>query len=413
MPRNFGNWLKAYIDYTEFSESPTAFHFWTGVATIAGALRRKVWIDQRYFQWTPNFYIVFVGPPGIVAKSTSMQTGLGLLERIEGIHMGPQSTTWQALTMALEEARESVPYGDETDPVNMEYRDMSCVTCAVSELGTFLRTQDGELVDVLVDLWDGRLSTWKRRTKTQGDTSINNPWINIIACTTPSWLKENFPEHMIGGGLTSRIIFVYGDQKRHLVPYPADVVEDEAFKAKADLLVDDLQQISDLKGEYKLDKPAKLWGVKWYEKHWTSRPVHMASARYEGYIARKQTHIHKLAIILAAAQRNELVITEDDLKTADRFITDLEADMLQVFESIGIADTAKTVGEIINFLRVHKKLSKRELFHLCYTIMTHKEFVEACEAGVTAGMLRITQEGNEYFYHLGAKATERKATVAK
>src|SRR5574343_321589 len=72
MPRNYQNWLRAYVAFTADSESPDDFHFWTGVATIAGALRRRVWIDMRKFQWTPNFYIILVGPPGIATKSTSI-----------------------------------------------------------------------------------------------------------------------------------------------------------------------------------------------------------------------------------------------------------------------------------------------------------------------------------------------------
>ena len=83
MPRNFPNWLQGYLEYTKASESPTPFHFWTGVSTIAGALRRRVWIDQRYFQWTPNFYIVLVGPAGVAAKSTSLRSGMKLLEKLK------------------------------------------------------------------------------------------------------------------------------------------------------------------------------------------------------------------------------------------------------------------------------------------------------------------------------------------
>jgi len=127
MPRNFDNWLREYQIYTQHSEAPDLFHFWVGVSTIAGALRRRVWIDQRYFQWTPNFYIVFVAPAGIATKSTSIRIGLKLLEEIEGIKFGPQSLTWQALTKALKDAEMGVPYEDGFIP-------MSCITCAVSEL---------------------------------------------------------------------------------------------------------------------------------------------------------------------------------------------------------------------------------------------------------------------------------------
>ena len=58
MTRTHPHWLKAYMHFTRTSEAPDAFHFWSGVGTIAGALRRRVWLDMRHFQWTPNFYII-------------------------------------------------------------------------------------------------------------------------------------------------------------------------------------------------------------------------------------------------------------------------------------------------------------------------------------------------------------------
>ena len=66
MTRIHNDWLSAFLDYTQFGEAPKHMYFWAGVSAIAGALRRKVWIDQAYFRWYPNFYICLVAPPGIV-----------------------------------------------------------------------------------------------------------------------------------------------------------------------------------------------------------------------------------------------------------------------------------------------------------------------------------------------------------
>src|SRR5690606_40860563 len=74
-------------------------------------------------------------------------------------------------------------------------------------------------------------------------------------------------------------------------------------------------------------------------------PIYLASDRYSGYLARKQTHIHKLAIVLAAAQRNELEIRPEDLMTAERIMTSLEHDMAKVFESIGMRSEERRVGK--------------------------------------------------------------------
>jgi hypothetical protein len=81
-------------------------YFWVGVSAIAGALRRKVWIDQAYFRWHPNMYIILVAPPGIVSKSTTASVAMRLLRRVPGIKFGPDVVTWQALVGAFAEATE-------------------------------------------------------------------------------------------------------------------------------------------------------------------------------------------------------------------------------------------------------------------------------------------------------------------
>lgn len=390
--RNFSNWLQGYLDYTNASESPTAFHFWTGVATIAGALRRRVWIDMRYFQWAPNFYIVLVGPPGVAAKSTTIQSGMRLLEKLK-VPLGPASGTWQAVVDGLEKSIQTVKYIDaDGNPAESVY---SAMTVPVSELGTLFKMDDISLMDVLIDLWDGGLRTWSHKTKSSGNTEIKNPWVNIIACTTPSWLQNNFPEHMIGGGLTSRIIFVYGDKKRHLVAYPFDHISGQSHRETEEKLFQDLCEISTLAGEYRLTEEALIFGRQWYEHHWTTRPAHLASDRYGGYLSRKQTHIHKLAMVISAAKRSKLIIEEADLREANELITSIETDMLKVFTSIGLVDSARQVQELVSFVRIHGFISTQDLWNLCMTSMDMNAFKMNVQSAITAGLVRGTTKDSK------------------
>lgn len=391
------------MEYTQGSEAPDVFHFWTGVSMIAGALRRRVWIDQRWFQWTPNFFIIFVAPPGVATKSTTARMGQRLLAEVPGIHFGPSSITWQALIVALQEAKELVGVETTNLPVdemlNAERLPMACITSVVSELGTFLNPSDDDMVNILTDLWDGQLGpAWERKTKTAGEASVENPWINVIGCTTPSWLKRNFPEHLIHGGLTSRTIFVYADTKRKLNAYPSETVDENIFNELGDRLIEDLVTISKLIGAYEMQPEAIAWGTEWYKNHWAKRPIHMASERFEGYISRKQTHLHKLAIVLAASSRNELIITKEDLVTAESLITALEADMHKVFESIGIVDGSRNVTELLTFVRAYKKASGLDLWRLCMTTMSRKDFEEAVTACVKANYISVRSEGGGSIY---------------
>lgn len=392
MARRLTNWLSSYAAYTEVSEAPEMFNFWSGVSTIAGALRRRVWIDQVKFKWTPNFYIVFVSPPGVATKSTTMSVGMNLLKQIDGIIMGPQSLTWQGLTSGLQDSLQLIPINDTTDIMKQSYIAMSAITCEIGELGTMLDPRDPTLMSVLIDMWDGREGKWERWLRSKENTTIENPWINIIGATTPSWLNENFPESMIGSGLTSRIVFVYADQKKYLIPYISELVNLPEHKKLEEDLLFDLGEIAQLKGEYKLSAEAREFGREWYKQHWIHPEEHLVTDRMQGYRARKQTHIHKLAMVLSAAEDDELVIHLHHIETALAFAAGIERDMHIVFQSIGVSQSAKDMEILLGFIRPTGRVMHQDLWRACYRSMSRKEFGEAIDALVHAGYIRLVNE---------------------
>lgn len=373
MPRHFKNWLKTYVQHTASSEAPDVFHFWTGVTTVGGALRRRVWIEQNLFQWVPNFYVILVSPPGVVTKSTSISLGMRLLRQVDGIKFGPESMTWQALAESLADAME---YVDLPDPVTGIPKPvpMSCITIEVSELGTFLRTDDSQLVSFLTRMWDGQKTPFKHKTKASGNIDVENPWLNIISATTPGWMRDNFSESLVTQGLTSRVVFVYGDTKRHFVAYPAKASKVQDYHDTEKKLIEDLKEIAKLKGEYKLTDEAEAWGETWYINHYTKLPTHLASDRFGGYVARKQTHLHKLAMVLAASQRDKMLIEKDDLIEAEALLTESEQSMIKVFESVGLVDEARHVNSIVTLVRAYGFLPLQELRNLTMNTISDKDF---------------------------------------
>ena len=365
-------------------------HFWTAVSTIAGGLRRKVWIDQYYFKWYPNFYIILVAPPGVVAKTTTADVGMDLLRQVPGIRFGPSVVTWQALVQAFAEGQE----GFEYPPDSKTFHTMAAITINSGEFGNLLNPQDKEMVDMLVNLWDGK--GFKKQTKHSGNDEVVNPWINLIACTTPAWIAGNFPEYMIGGGFTSRCVFVYTDRKERLVPYPGLSVPTQIEEFKM-ALIQDLEQISTMAGEYKLTKEAIEWGSEWYAIHNTKRQPHLDDDRYGGYVARKQTHIHKLAMVLAASRRADLIIQKDDLFTAARMVTDLEAEMVKVFQKIGMNEEATAAARLLEFLKRRGKCSYSEAYRYIHAMFPmYRVFDEVMMGLVKTKRVAMTQIGNEY-----------------
>jgi hypothetical protein len=252
------------------------------------------------------------------------------------------------------------------------------------------------MVDLLVTLWDGKEGNFTKATKSSGSNIVPNPWINLIACTTPSWIAGNFPEYMIGGGFTSRTIFVYADEKAKYVAYPGLHVPTD-LEQRAASLVTDLQHIAtSLAGEYKLSARAVEWGEAWYKHHYQNKPLNLDPERFGGYIARKQTHIHKVAMVLAASGSDELVITEEHLATAHTMVTDLEPDMQFVFSKIGRSDASLYAEKLVAFVHARGKVSYTEAYRYVHTYFPSMRDFEDVLAGChRAGYIKLVVFGNE------------------
>lgn len=384
MSRRCGDWLDSFIDYAGFGEAPKHFYFWIGCSTIAGALRRRVWIDQSYFQWYPNLYVVLVAPPGIVSKSTTADIGMSLLRRVPNIKFGPAVITWQALVQSFAGAAEAFEW-------NSSWHTMSAMTISSSEFGNLLNPHDKDMVDMLVNLWDGK--SFQKKTKMSGDDEVINPWINIIACTTPEWIAGSFPEYMIGGGFTSRCVFVYAEDKERYVAYPDEVVPANLSDRGLDL-VHDLEWISTkLAGPYTLTPQAREWGREWYRRHYEHDAKQLDPSRYGGYVARKQTHMHKVAMILAASKRDEMVITLEDLITAHTMVTGLEEQMPKVFDKIGMKGEAVHLDRIVR----HVQIAGRTPMSMLYKMFGRQfpragEMEEILTSACRANYIRLEQD---------------------
>lgn len=396
MSRNFPDWLAAYCAYASFSEAPRHMHFFAGVAAVAGALRRKVWLDQAYFRWYANHYIIFVAPPGIVSKSTTVGIAMNLLRAVPGIQFGPDVVTWQALVSAFAASSEQFPVLLEDG--SQDYHNQCALTLESSELGNLINPQDRDMIDLLVNLWDCKQGAFKKSTKASGNDTVENPWINIVGCTTPAWIAGNFPEYIIGGGFTSRCLFVYTDKKEKLVAYPSRHVPKDIQRMR-ELLVQDLEHIAtNFAGPFTMSEEAVEWGTEWYKRHYQSPPKLLSDERFSGYIARKQTHIHKLAMVLSAATRDDMVISAEDLSTANTMISALEVDMPKVFEKIGQNEKGMQAQRFIHFIRANGRVKKADAYKYIHAHFPDvREFAAVLSGCIESGQIIVVQDGSDLY----------------
>ena len=393
------NWITKYLQFTSHSEAPKQFNYWTAISVIAGALRRKVWIDQRYFIWTPNFFIFFVAPAGIVNKTTAAKVGhrlLKALDKEELIFYGAESTSWQSLIKDM--ATNMQHFVDIPGELGLNHCSVNIIA---GELGTFLDPRDRNSVNMLTNLWDGWFDEdLEKSSKTQGSESLTNPWINLIGCCTPAWIADNMDDYFSGGGLASRVVFVYSEDKERLIAYPALEINQEDFDASKQELIHDLRIISRIAGQFHITKEGTDWGDIWYKEHYRQYKIggfmHLNDQKFQGYIARKQGHIHKLAICLSAAESDSKIVEKRHIQDAADVITELEKDMPKVYGMMAAEGDAVIADDIYNYMRINgEKIERTTLYRQFWRVMSYDTFEKALNSLHQAGLISAPMMGKQ------------------
>lgn len=385
--RNYTNWINAYLDYSSFTEAPEHVRFWVAVSTIAGALGRKVWIDQHSFHWYANHYIVLVGPPDVISKSTTMKMGMNLLKQVPNFKMGPTACSWQALVKEMAE-----DMSEDWDLGDGKVTTVTPCTVSSTELGNFLKTRDPDFLDTMIALWDGDTID-KKNIKEGGSICIEHPLLNLNGCTTPSWISQNIPEHMLEGGLLSRIIFVYADKIDHPVAYPADHMPKDIIRTEGKL-IEDLTAINIMKGTFTLTGEAKLWATDWYNRMKTAD--RSMDEKQRDRITRKQTHVHKLAMVLSAARSPDRIITLEDLAMAVKQIDALAEYRATIIASVGKSVESTLADQVCSFVKSRRQVSERDVYRRVHSQLPNvNAFIEMMNGLEKAGFLKRISLGGE------------------
>ena len=341
LERKLPHWIDAFMLYTQNTEPPDLFRKWTAISCIASAMQRKCTMEWgTSLSFYPNMFIVLVGPSA-AGKGTAMSPGFDLISEIPSIRMSANATSLQALIRHLKDI--NLTDIDLKDPTKSTYH--SSLTVFSKEFTVFLGYHNQELMSSLCDWYDCD-KKWSYDTISRSKEEIVGVWVNLIGGTTPDLIQAALPIEAIGGGLTSRIIFVYEEKKGRLVTMPVQTPKEVELR---ELLLHDLEKISMLSGKFNYTSDfVNLW-TSWCIDAENNPPFY--DNKFEGYMGRRRTHLMKLAMIISAAHgRHDLTVSGDDLKEAVKLLLEVEVKMEGVFKGVGKSDIASLINNVTNFL---------------------------------------------------------------
>jgi len=338
--RHLPDWIDGFMLLTENSEPPLLFRKWTAISAIAAALQRKVRIDWgTSLTFYPNLFIVLVGPSA-TGKGTAMNFALDIMGKVPAIKMAAQATSLQALIRRLKETNLT-----DIDLESGEQQFHSSMTIFSKEFTVFLGYHNRELMAALCDWYDCD-RRWKYETISRKTEEIVGVWVNLHAGTTPDSVKASIPLEAIGGGLTSRIIFIYEEKREKLVVLPTQTQREKELQ---EMLIRDLEQISMMSGQFRVTEGfARDWSDWCYD---SDKNPPFFDKKFDGYCGRRRGHLMKLCMVISASHGlNGLVLTSDDLARANLLLREAEVKMPFTFKGLGKSDISGLVQDGITFI---------------------------------------------------------------
>jgi len=395
MERRLSDWISGFLKYTENTEPPYTFRLWTALHTVAAVLQRKCYLPWGSLTFYPNMYIVLVAPPGAARKGTAMGPSLDLLSEPNlGIKLAAEAITREALIRELKNANDTI--------INQQTGEMllhSSLTIHSQELTVFLGYHNYQLMSDLADWYDCR-KRWTYRTKWSGTDDIIGVWVNIIGATTPELIQESLPMDAIGGGLTSRMVFVYEERRAKSVADPFLSKEELELHDK---LVIDLEMMKMLTGPFRVTDDFVDFWIKWYPEQEFYRPFD--DPRFSGYFERRPTHVMKMAMLLNASRGNNMTINKEDLTKAIGILELTEKKMFYTFKGVGKSRFAEVLTKIMAYVGRKKQVPYSELINVFMRDVTKfdldkiietLEAMKFCKLMLPAGIITYNDgyEGN-------------------
>jgi hypothetical protein len=356
-------------------EAPLIFWIWGAIFAVSSMLKRQSYLKFGHKREYPNLYLMFVAPPGVAKKTTSIDFALGIMrDSVEHIQhpktrvmRSPHiinDATEEALHKELKPQKSPVSYeeirpGGEKSVVSEVVNTGSNAVITANEMTTIIskKKYQGGIVTKLTSLYDCR-DVDERVTVSHGRERLENIFVNFFGATTPGAIKTQFPEDALSGGLISRMVSIFVDSSPRSFPLPVVFkgVPSEKELAKR------LAWIADHAiGEYRFTPEAmEMYRTVYYPKiqHYKESGDEHTQMLY----ARMDTLLRKIPVILRAMEYtpgNEVGF--EHLELAWKLIQYSISTSSSLLNKLGEGEDFKTKVRVMTRMKSKKIVTFRQL----------------------------------------------------
>lgn len=377
-----------------------SFIFWSGATAISTVLKRNVYVGRGTYKLHPNLFTILVGRPGI-GKGTAIKPAVKLMAEAK-----VANTLSGRITIEYVLERLSVGWPPPMVGGTFKVGNESACMIFSTELSVFLGASPNTL-PILCDLWDFDEGDFEYGTRHKGEFKIKNPCISLLGGSTQEWLISSIPSSAVGGGFTRRVNFVVANDREKLLPWP--VVQNHS--AVRDSLVQDLQSISRLKGEFQFAQDVRPLFESCYAVD--SNPTEYDDEATTSYKTSLWAQVVKLAMCMSASRGDDLIITKADFQKAYNAIMTVAGNVPKVFRGVGESEFAVVTDKVLRFLEAKGYANRQEMIRALWRDATHEELDKIIATLEQGGIIYSYQQGRNTMYAVKASHTVGTQTTRK
>jgi len=378
--------INGFCAFTKNTEIPTIFSLWAAISGISAALGRDCFVERGYLTTYPNLYIVLVAGSAACKKSSAIMLTDAIIGKLkQKVHVLSQKMTTEALIGSLSgmTAKDSTLILDE-----------ACGILIVDELSTLIDKNAFKtgMISLLTKLYDCK--DFPYETRGRGIELIKNPCVSIFGGSTLHWIKASIPQEAIGGGFTSRVIFVYKDKNEKMEDWPE--LSDENRKLYSDI-IHDLDEIAKMRGGFGVTKEARELFKSEYYNFRTNSPL-ITNVNLAGYAGRRDTTLLKLCMVVSAAASDERVITANDMTMAIKALKLVENDMPKILQVISSEFVGDVCEQVLVLIMNSGGLPRQQLIKAMKHRLTVRQLDVVVETLVEEGVVKSVRDGSQVTY---------------
>lgn len=351
--RTYSDWIGKISSPEVAISAPQIFLKWAAISAVGAALGRKCWFNRGSFRVYPNFFICLVGEPasgkGSAINFVYRDIARALTPQFEGnARFTKNPINIMRGTITAEEMMVNMAdLGDKThrdlSPSLEELFHDGSLTLITPELGTFINREAERLQDNLTEFWDCN-DSFEYRTKTQGSYTLRGIYLNWLAGATPISFVNKLPIDAEGQGLLSRILVIsYSGPD-----FEKDITYTEFPKDTIKALREDLGEIANMKGEFKLTDEAEQLLREWIKTMASHQPKHPKLTTYNG---RRDTQLVKLCMVMAASRSSKKIIEWIDVEKAVETLVEAEGFMGEILDNFSVSSFGQNYQQVLRGLK--------------------------------------------------------------